>query len=158
MATYILNDEKMFSDIADGVAIVINSETGIYYGMNGFATNVFENILNGADVVDILSILQSFSGVPENMEKILNEFVNILLDKELILQGEAQGKALVDPDIAVSDNFVLEIKEYNDAQELLLADPIHEVKEDSGWTPEKGSLETDQDVVKAKESKMDPNN
>ena len=36
MAVYVLNDAKMFSDIADGIAIVINSETGIYYGMNGF--------------------------------------------------------------------------------------------------------------------------
>lgn len=34
MPSYNLNEAKMFSDIADGVAIVINSETGIYYGMN----------------------------------------------------------------------------------------------------------------------------
>ena len=35
MTTYALNDSKMFMDIDDGIAIVINSETGIYYGMNG---------------------------------------------------------------------------------------------------------------------------
>ena len=27
--------------------------------------------------------------------------------------------------------------EYNDVQELLFADPIHEVKEEEGWKPEK---------------------
>ena len=155
MATYILNDAKMFSDIADGIAIVINSETGIYYGMNGFGTNVFENMLNGADTAAILAAIKALPAAPEDMETRLNDFVAILMDKELILPADAQGEVNLDPEIAQSDNFVLEVKEYNDAQELLLADPIHEVKEDSGWTPEKDSLETDKEVVKAKESKMD---
>ena len=155
MATYILNDAKMFSDIADGIAIVINSETGIYYGMNGFGTNVFENMLNGADSAAILAAIKALSAAPEDMETRLNDFVAILLDKELILPADAQGEVDLDPTIAQNDNFVLEVKEYNDAQELLLADPIHEVKEDTGWTPEKSSLETDKEVVKAKESKMD---
>lgn len=155
MATYILNDAKMFSDIADGIAIVINSETGIYYGMNGFGTNVFENMLNGADTAAILAAMKALPAAPEEMEIRLNDFVAILLDKELILPADAQGEVNLDAAIAQSDNFVLEVKEYNDAQELLLADPIHEVKEDTGWTPEKDSLETDKEVVKAKESKMD---
>lgn len=154
MATYILNDAKMFSDIADGIAIVINSETGIYYGMNGFGTNVFENMLNGADTAAILAAIKALPAAPEDMETRLNDFVAILMDKELILPADAQGEVNLDPEIAQSDNFVLEVKEYNDAQELLLADPIHEVKEDTGWTPEKDSLETDKEVVKAKESKI----
>ena len=37
-------------------------------------------------------------------------------------------------------NFIISVDEYTDAQELLLADPIHEVKEDIGWTPEKSSI------------------
>lgn len=143
----------MFSDIADGVAIVINSETGIYYGMNSFGTHIFENILNGVDTFDILKVLATFPGAPDDMEARLNEFVEILKDKGLILQGEAQGNPNLDSLLAQHDNFVLEVKEYNDAQELLLADPIHEVKEDSGWTPEKGSIETDEETVKAKEAK-----
>ena len=44
MTTYQLNEDKMFADITDNVAIVINSETGIYYGMNALATVVFENM------------------------------------------------------------------------------------------------------------------
>ncbi|MCB5288405.1 MAG: PqqD family protein, partial [Candidatus Cloacimonetes bacterium] len=99
--------------------------------------------------------IKALSAAPEDMETRLNDFVAILLDKELILPADAQGEVDLDPTIAQNDNFVLEVKEYNDAQELLLADPIHEVKEDTGWTPEKSSLETDKEVVKAKESKMD---
>jgi hypothetical protein len=154
MATYVLNDEKMFSDIADGIAIVINSETGIYYGMNGFGTSVFENILGGADTEDILAEIRKIPDAPEDAEARLTAFVAALVDKELIMEGRAEGTASLDADIAKNDAFALEVKEYDDAQELLLADPIHEVREDTGWTPEKEALETDEEVVKEKEAKM----
>ena len=47
------------------------------------------------------------------------------------------------------------VQEYNDAQELLLADPIHEVKVEDGWQPDKSVLETDKDIVAAKEAKVE---
>jgi hypothetical protein len=154
MATYVLNEEKMFSDIADGIAIVINSETGIYYGMNGFGTSVFENILAGADTAAILTAIRNMPDAPEDMPARLDEFAAILQEIELILEGPGKDAAVtLDAEAAKSDGFALEVKEYDDAQELLLADPIHEVKEDTGWTPEKDALETDEEKVKAKEAK-----
>ena len=145
MTTYVLNEDKMFSDIADGVAIIINSETGIYYGMNGFGSAVFE---------DILAAVKSFDGAPEDMDARMTEFVNRLKSFEIVLQGGASGNVTLDASVAAGDNFELMVNEYNDAQELLLADPIHEVKEDTGWQPDKVALETDEEVVKAKEVKI----
>lgn len=55
---YVLNEEKMFADVTDGIAIIINSETGIYYGLNGFGTAVYENLMNGSSVAEILSALK----------------------------------------------------------------------------------------------------
>ena len=158
MANYVLNDEKMFCDIADGIAIVINSETGMYYGMNAFGTAVFENILNGASTEAILAALQSLPGAPADMAGRLEEFIAICLHKELVKEGQAGDDVAVtlDAEVAKSGGFALEAREYDDAQELLLADPIHEVKEDTGWQPEKDALETDQEVVAAKEAKMQP--
>jgi hypothetical protein len=154
MATYVLNESKMFSDIADGIAIVINSETGIYYGMNGLGTAVFDNILSGVDTEDILAALKGMDGAPAGLEENFAAFVKALVENELVIEGQTAGGAVsLDAEAVKKDNFALEVKEYNDAQELLLADPIHEVKEDTGWTPEKDALETDEDVVKAKEAK-----
>jgi hypothetical protein len=153
MATYVLNDEKMFSDIADGIAIVINSETGIYYGMNGFGTIVFENILGGADTEDILAEIQKMPEAPDDAEARLAAFVVARLEKELVMEGQAEGTVSLDADIVKNDDIALEVKEYDDAQELLLADPIHEVKEDTGWTPEKEALETNEEIVKEKTAK-----
>ena len=50
---YVLNEEKMFADVTDGIAIIINSETGIYYGLNGFGTAVYENLMNGSTKSEI---------------------------------------------------------------------------------------------------------
>ena len=157
MASYVLNEEKMFCDIADGIAIIINSETGIYYGMNGFGTTVFENILNGAPTEDIMAALKALPEAPADMDGRLDEFIAILLDKELIKEGPAANDACVtlEAKTAKNDDFALEVKEYDDAQELLLADPIHEVRDDTGWKPEKDALETDEEVVADKKSKIE---
>jgi hypothetical protein len=139
MSTYVLNEEKMFSDIADGIAIVINSETGIYYGMNGFGTNIFENLLNGVRTEDLLDAIKKLPEAPEDIQTRLDAFIAIMLDKELIFEGNVlkSGVVNIDNDSAMADSFVMEVKEYDDAQELLLADPIHDVKEETGWHPEK---------------------
>ncbi|MCD7985109.1 MAG: PqqD family protein [Desulfovibrio sp.] len=154
MTTYILNEAKMFSDIADGVAIVINSETGIYYGMNGFGSAVFENILAGAAIEAILDAVKCFDGAPEDMDARMADFVNDLKSFEIVLEGGASGDVVLDAAVAAGDNFALTVTEYDDAQELLLADPIHEIKEEVGWRPDKIALETDEEIIRTKEAKM----
>jgi hypothetical protein len=141
MPTYVLNEEKMFSDIADGIAIVINSETGIYYGMNSFGTNIFENLLNGVSSEELLNEIKKLPDVPEDIQVKLEAFIDILTSNGMILEGCVQNntRIAIDTELARADAFVFEVKEYDDAQELLLADPIHEVKEESGWLPEKNT-------------------
>jgi len=156
MTAYTLNNDKMFVDITDGVAIVINSETGIYYGMNGLGTNVFENISKGVSVEKISDTLKNISGAPQDVEARLSTFINALKDKEIVLDGaESAEKASIDEVVAKADAFSLEVNEYSDAQEMLLADPIHEVKEDTGWTPEKDSIGYTKEETREREKKME---
>ncbi|MBD5627397.1 MAG: PqqD family protein [Desulfovibrio sp.] len=156
MATYTLNDSKMFSDIADGIAIIINSETGIYYGMNGLGTVVFDTLMSGASDEAVLAALKALPGAPSDMDARLAAFVDKLKKFEIFLPGKAgaEVEVSIEAPVAEADEFALLVEEYNDAQELLLADPIHEVKEDAGWQPDKDALETDEVVVRQKESKM----
>ena len=152
MANYRLNDTKMFADITDGIAIIINSETGIYYGMNAFGTQVYENLAQGVSADKIWEKLKEF-GVDEMF---FNAFVEALVEKEILLPASDTGAEVnLDFEIAKADKFTLKLKEYNDAQELLLADPIHEVKEDKGWSPEKSSLNEDKEDVARREAKLE---
>ncbi len=156
MSSYKLNEEKMFADIADDVAIVINGETGIYYGMNGFGTSIFENLLKGIAVAAILYELKKIPNIPADIEIRLASFVNILVTKELLIPTDKFSEEQVVINIvgAFNEGFALNVSEYNDAQELLLADPIHEVKEEMGWTPQKEALNPDKEDVARRESKI----
>ena len=79
-----------------------------------------------------------------------------MLEKEILIPTQDFDADInLDENIAKEDNFILELKEYNDAQELLLAYPIHEVKENTGWTPEKYSIGYTKEETKEREKKME---
>ena len=136
---YKLNESKMFSDITEGIAIVINSLTGVYYGMNSFGTIVFDNLISGSSVEEIVSTVKAIPGAPADIEKRVALFVSTLENFEIIITAEDSipRMPVIDSSVATSDAFIPECKEYKDVQELLFADPIHDVKVDEGWQPGK---------------------
>ena len=154
MAYYKLNEEKMFSDITDRMAIIINSESGVYYGMNEFGTEVFSGLVNGVSSEKIIEKLKSWS---DNAEEQFDNFINTLLKFEIMLpseSGDENAEIEINESTAKECEYILKAEEYLDAQELLLADPIHEVKEEEGWSPEKSSLNEDKEDVARREAKM----
>ena len=154
MTSYMLNDNKMFADIADDTAIIINSETGVYYGMNKFGTMVYQNLINGTTTEEIIDTIKVWD---ENLENNFNEYIKFLTENEILIPSPNATKLNeinINKKIAEEENYILKAEEYLDAQELLLADPIHEVKEEEGWTPEKTSLNEDKEDVARREAKM----
>ena len=134
---YKLNESKMFADISDGMAIVINSITGVYYGMNGLGTEVFQSLVSGSDEKDVLTAICNIPGAPETAGESLKAFIDKLLRFDMLIPAEGgETTATIDPTTASADGFVPECNEYKDVQELLFADPIHEVDADKGWKPE----------------------
>jgi len=118
---YKLNEPKMFSDITCGVAVVINSETGIYYCLNEFGSSVFENLIDGVSGENILEALHTLSGAPDDIETRLRVFIKALTDSGLVSEGPgSSSKAKINEQAAQADKFVLEAKEYNDARAVLL--------------------------------------
>jgi hypothetical protein len=127
---YILNEEKIFSDTCDDRTIAIHSETGIYYGINGLSSQVFNLLSKGTSPAVILAALKKIPSAPEDIEQRLQQFVDYLIEKEILIAGEsAAGEVEISLEPAVKDNFELLAIEYADAQELLLADPIEEANE-----------------------------
>lgn len=156
MKNYALNEEKMFADITDDVAIIINSETGIYYGLNILGTKVFELIIEGASDEDIIDAFKNIESCPKDIEHRLKSFITNMLRLEILTEKYTERKKVnIDKNIAINDSFDMNISEYNDAQELLLADPIHEVKEETGWTPEKDSIGYSKEETIEREKKME---
>lgn len=138
---YRINAEKFFSDITDGIAILIEVDTGIYYGFNQLTTNIFENIVSGADTDELLKRISKIEGFTDEIKNKYQSFLDELLQRGFVVESfQELNKAELNIDKFENGEYDFVISEYKDVASLLLADPIHQVKEDKGWRPDKDSL------------------
>ena len=61
---YKLNEEKMFYDVADGIAVIIDFTTGVYYGMDALSSAVFDALMAGASDESVVNALKQLPGCP----------------------------------------------------------------------------------------------
>lgn len=130
---YRLNEEKMFYDMAEGQAIVINFTTGMYYGTSSLGSAVLDALLAGSSVEDVCKAIQALPGCPADMDAQLDTFVQALLEKEILAPGESTGAACVIDAASLADGFALTVDEFAEVQDLILADPVHDVDVEQGW-------------------------
>lgn len=132
---YCLNDEKMFLDSAEGTTIVIEFTSGSYYGFSSLASVIVDKLAHGVETEDILSSVTSTAGCPDTFAADLEAFISQLLGKE-ILKESAEGEPSEPFEIeasALADGFELKCFENTELQDLIMADPVHDVDPDAGW-------------------------
>ena len=134
---YRINDEKMFFDIAEGQAVVINFVTGMYYGTSTLGSAVLDKLVNGASVEKILAALNAADGCPSDISAKLDAFIKALSDKEIIVSGDTDDQDVNFDKAAFADGFDMTLDEFAEVQDLLLADPIHDVDVEEGWPVKK---------------------
>lgn len=130
---YKLNEEKLFYDMADGQAIVINFTTGMYYGTSSLGSAVLDSLLAGASESDILTEIQKLPGCPEDLQEQLKAFVSRLVEMEILIPGDFDGGPCSIDGTALADGFLLTVDEFTEVQDLILADPVHDVDVEQGW-------------------------
>ena len=64
---YQLNSAKMFYDMADNQAIVINHMTGMYYGFNALGSYVIDQLVAGGDPEEVKKALTACEGCPADL-------------------------------------------------------------------------------------------
>jgi len=125
----------------DKEAAIINLKSGNYYSLDPVGAFIWARIESGATVGEIVEeIFSRYDGNVVDVTTEMNRFLEALQAEELIVptadtppQSDGQrvkiaangngGKAAFTPPV---------LERYNDMQELLLLDPIHEV-DDTGW-------------------------
>ena len=111
--TYSINASRAISENLDGETIIINLETGSYYSLNHSGTALWDAIKQNIPV----------DGSAPGVE----HFTAFLNEEGLIAEIEMHSNAV--PFISET---VPGIEKYSDMQEMLLADPIHDV-DTAGW-------------------------
>jgi Coenzyme PQQ synthesis protein D (PqqD) len=125
----------------DQEAAIINLKSGNYYSLNPIGTYIWAQIEPSTTMGEIVEeIVSRYEG---NLGEIINEvtlFIDQLYAEELIVtandaSGETSSRHVkIGPDGNDSKSAFSPplLERYNDMQELLLLDPIHEVAE-TGW-------------------------
>lgn len=131
---YKLNEEKMFFDMADGQAVVINFLSGIYYGTTALGSVILERLVNGKAPEEIVKAVKNLPDCPEDFASQMDAFLASLREKEILLPGDTQpgGGEAIDS-MALADGFTLTLDEFSEVQDLILADPVHDVDVEQGW-------------------------
>jgi hypothetical protein len=100
----------------DGEIVVLNLQSGQYFGLNGSAAALWLAIVAGADPTAIAGDMGT-------------GFAARLVELSLIKAND--GAPTPADNLNFTDPPTIEI--YDDLSDLILADPIHDVDEDKGW-------------------------
>ncbi len=146
-SNYNINSTKVVFERFDDETVLINLESGNYYGLMDTARVILELISAGADNKNIIDCLADMYNIDQQIiEKEILEFIQLLLSEELI---ELKQDNL---DVFDYKSFNLDfplhsykpptMEIYSDMQDLILLDPIHDVS-NQGWPKSKDENENE---------------
>lgn len=134
-------EPNVVHETIEGETILLNLGTGNYYSIEWPGTLIWDLIAETGDAEGIRNLfLKANSGKESEIDKAYSQFINALLEEELVIaieNGEASTLS-VDKETeeefskAVSNLEKLSLNKYSDMQDMLLLDPIHDVDE-KGW-------------------------
>lgn len=131
---YKLNEEKMFYDIADGQAIIINFVTGMYYGASALGSMVLDALMQGKAPKQIVDTIKNNEGCVVDIDQRVERFIAALTEKEIFISDDQPySQESLGDFVVVDGDYSLELNEFAEVQDLLLADPVHDVEADIGW-------------------------
>ena len=131
---YRVNEPKVVSETLDGETIAIDLESGSYFSMNPAASVVWNLILDGhpADAFPAV-IAARFDVSREAAAADIARFVESLVRDRLVVAAEPRAAGA--PVIVAEGQAAYAapaVERFDDMQELLLADPIHDATL-AGW-------------------------
>jgi len=126
---YRIPESQVAHEVIEGEVIILRFDTGFYFSLNGGAVNLWEWIAAGASWQQML---EAFEPLNSDQTAALEAFIKRLANENLVIKTE-EAPAVVATLPRQSVRFENpSMEKYGDMQDMLLADPIHEVDE-AGW-------------------------
>jgi len=115
-------------------ALIINLDRGVYYDMRGVACTIWKSALGGLRLEAIAAeVERHHSDCEDRLREVVAQFVQSLLDEELLAVADRAPSAVAERAGCEKTPYrAPALERYADLEELLRADPIHEVLEPEG--------------------------
>ena len=131
-----INTPQIVNETIDGEVVIINFENGKYYSSNAVGCEIWSLIEQRLSVEDIIDVVTDrYAGDRTNWEETVRAFITQLEQDQLIVSTENGATSppelpALSPEQTAADP--PELHKFEDMQELLLLDPIHDV-DSAGW-------------------------
>jgi hypothetical protein len=138
-----VNSPQVISEHIDGETVMINLQTGAYYSLNASAARIWGLLPRDRGVLadEVVGVLRSEQAEAADLAAQVANFLDQLLDEQLVVPVDADGaharpsEGAEIPPATESTSQPWEapsLTRFDDMQDLLLLDPVHEVDE-RGW-------------------------
>ena len=131
--TYTTVVPEIASEIFDGELVIANYKLGVYYSVSVEGSWVWQGLAHGLTVSQVAQWLAGrFGGQASELPALVEDFVGKLLAEGLVLETSKRDSLVELP--ALTGNVFAQptIERFDDLQELLLLDPVHDV-DHTGW-------------------------
>ncbi|MBP9726328.1 MAG: PqqD family protein [Gammaproteobacteria bacterium] len=134
--SYQLRSQAIIHELLDREIIVADLDTGVYYSLRETGVPVWQMLLAGQTKESIVqAVVARYPDVSpvmicEDVEKHIQDLLSIQI---LVPRKEASSEALLNESLVWELGYYFPVfEQFNDMQQLLMLDPIHEVDE-QGW-------------------------
>ncbi len=134
---YRVNGPNVVHETVERETIVIQLEHGTYYSLTEAGAQVWDVVLRGGDAADaVAAVMASYEVAIQTAGPAVAALLESLVAEGLLVVDDAAPALRLPVATAVDAGrrpwIMPELGRFTDMQELLLADPIHEVA-DAGW-------------------------
>lgn len=132
--TYTTALPELASEIFDGELVIANYKLGLYYSISIEGSWIWQGLAHGLTVSQIVQWLSGhFPDQAGALSTLVEEFVEKLIAEKLILQSSKSDSSATGLPILTGSVLTSPVIEsFNDLQDLLLLDPVHDV-DHTGW-------------------------
>ena len=140
MKTYFQVAPQILRELIDEEVVIINMISGSYYSLTDLGASIWDMIEQGFSFDRIVqALVNQYDASPNVIQDSLDQLIISLMTEELIVAATSEMTVAEVVSIATVDALTAKkpflapvLSKYDDMQELLLVDPIHDVNE-SGW-------------------------
>ena len=137
MTRYRINHDNVVADTIDDEVLAIRSDTGTYYSMRGAAAEIWTAATSGAPLEALTAAIAANHPSADSTAVAADVagFVETLVTDGLLVEQPDGDDSTMLGELTSSGDAAWatpELERFDDMQDLLLFDPIHEVQP-SGW-------------------------
>jgi hypothetical protein len=132
--TYTTVVPEIASEIFDGELVIANYGSGLYYSISSEGSLIWQGLAHGLTVSQVTAWLADhFPDQAGELSTVVEDFVRKLAADGLILEASTTDSSISELPLLTETRFAHPmIERFDDLQELLLLDPVHDVDQ-AGW-------------------------